>query len=181
MRIEHPGLARVAAALRAAGARGEIREFGDPVPTAAAAASQLGCDVGAIANSLVFAAKPHPTHSRSEDVGTGPDEENPQQPRVEAVLVLTSGAHRVDTAKVATLLGVQQVRRADAGLVRTATGFPIGGVSPVGHPSPLRTLVDETLRDYDVVWASAGHPNAVFATTFDELVDLTGGVPAQVG
>ncbi len=125
--------------------------------TAAAAAEQLGCDVGAIANSLVFAADEAP------------------------LLVLTSGAHRVDTSLVADLVGAASVSRADARLVREWTGQVIGGVGPVGHPARIRTLVDVWLAKYDVVWAAAGHPHAVFPTSFDELVRITGGTPAEVG
>ena len=95
--------------------------------------------------------------------------------------MLTSGAHRVDTAKVAALLGVPALRRATPEFVRAATGQAIGGVAPVGHPAPLRTLVDVVLADYDVVWAAGGVPHAVFATTYDELVRITGGTPAEVG
>ena len=138
------------------GASGEPVQLADSARTAAEAAAALGCEVGAIASSLVFAADGEP------------------------LLVMTSGAHRVDTGLVAGLLGVQQVRRADADLVRTATGFAIGGVAPVGHPAPLRTLVDTDLAQYDVIWAAAGHPHAVFPTSHDELLRLTGGTPAQV-
>jgi prolyl-tRNA editing enzyme YbaK/EbsC (Cys-tRNA(Pro) deacylase) len=99
----------------------------------------------------------------------------------EPVLVMTSGAHRVDTTQVAALLQVEQVRRADADTVRTATGYAIGGVAPVGHPEPLRTLVDIALARYDVVWAAAGHPHAVFPTSYDELLRITGGTAAEVG
>jgi len=97
------------------------------------------------------------------------------------LLVLTSGAHRVDTSLVADLVGAASVSRADARLVREWTGQVIGGVGPVGHPAPLRTLVDVWLAKYDVVWAAAGHPHAVFPTSFDELVRITGGTPAEVG
>ncbi|GAC1440471.1 MAG: YbaK/EbsC family protein [Mycobacteriales bacterium] len=152
----HPTVARVADILRAAGAAGEPVELADAARTAAQAAAALGCEVGAIASSLVFRADDDP------------------------LLVMTSGAHRVDTTHLAGLLGVSRVGRADAELVRTATGYAIGGVAPVGHPAPLRTLVDVTLADHDVVWAAAGHPHAVFPTTFDELVRLTGGTPAVV-
>ena len=124
---------------------------------AAAAAAQLGCEVGAIANSLIFSADGAP------------------------LLVMTSGAHRVDVAKVATLTGVSAVERADARSVRAWTGQVIGGVGPVGHPSPIRTLVDTWLDSYDVIWAAAGHPHAVFPTTYAELVRITGGTPAEVG
>ena len=152
----HPSVSNVVSALRSAGASGEVRLLDDSARTAAEAAAALGCDVGAIANSLVFTADDAP------------------------LLVLTSGAHRVDTSLVATLLGVQRVRRADPDTVRSATGQVIGGVAPVGHPAPLRTLVDTALQAYDVVWAAAGHAHAVFPTTYDELLRLTGGRPAAV-
>jgi prolyl-tRNA editing enzyme YbaK/EbsC (Cys-tRNA(Pro) deacylase) len=146
-----------AAVLRSLDVTGEVREFPSAVPTAAAAAGQLGCDVGAIANSLVFAADGAP------------------------LLVLTSGAHRVDTARVAKLLDLSAVDRADAKSVRAWTGQVIGGVGPVGHPAPIRTLVDNWLARYEVVWAAAGHPHAVFPTSFAELLRITGGTAAEVG
>lgn len=152
----HPSVENVVAALRRDGAAGEVRVLTQSARTAAEAAAALGCEVGAIASSLVFAADDEP------------------------VLVLTSGAHRVDTTAVAGLLGVQRVRRADPDTVRRATGQVIGGVSPVGHPEPLRTLVDTALAAHDVVWAAAGHAHAVFPTTYDELLRLTGGSPAEV-
>src|SRR5579875_1844824 len=126
----------------------------EPAPTAVAAAALVGVDVGAIANSLVFAT--------AED---------------ESLLVLTSGAHRVDTARVAALVGTAKLKRADPDFVYAHTGQRIGGVAPVAHPRPLRTLVDLALRDYPQVWAAGGIPHAVFPTTFDELVTLTGGEP----
>jgi prolyl-tRNA editing enzyme YbaK/EbsC (Cys-tRNA(Pro) deacylase) len=153
----HPSVENVAMALRGLGVSGQVRELPDPAPTAAAAAAQLGCEVGAIANSLVFNADGEP------------------------LLILTSGAHRVDTAKVAEQLGVASVRRADPEFVRSATGQAIGGVAPVGHPAPVRTLVDSWLGKYDVVWAAAGHVHAVFPTSFDELIRITGGTQAEVG
>ena len=121
-----------------------------------AAAAQLGCEVGAIANSLIFAADGDP------------------------LLVLTSGAHRVDTAKIAADHGWQAVRRADPDFVRAATGQVIGGVAPVGHPAPIRTLVDVWLDKYEVVWAAGGHQHTVFPTSYTELLRLTGGEPAEV-
>jgi prolyl-tRNA editing enzyme YbaK/EbsC (Cys-tRNA(Pro) deacylase) len=152
----HPSIVRVAHILRDAGAIGEPVQLADSTRTAAQAAAALGCDVGAIASSLLFLADGEP------------------------LLVLTSGAHRVDTAHVAQLLRVSKVTMADADTVRAATGFAIGGVAPVGHPQPLRTLVDAMLADHEVVWAAAGHPHAVFPTSYDELVGLTGGEPVQV-
>jgi prolyl-tRNA editing enzyme YbaK/EbsC (Cys-tRNA(Pro) deacylase) len=146
-----------AAVLRDLGVSSEVRELPESAPTAAAAAAQLGCEVGAIANSLVFSADGAP------------------------LLVMTSGAHRVDTAQVARLIGVSAVQRADARSVRAWTGQAIGGVGPVGHPAPIRTLVDTWLEKYDVIWAAAGHPHTVFPTSFAELVRITSGTPAEVG
>jgi prolyl-tRNA editing enzyme YbaK/EbsC (Cys-tRNA(Pro) deacylase) len=153
----HPAVSRVSSALEEVGAEGTPRELAEPAPTAATAAAQLGCAVGAIANSLVFVADGSP------------------------LLVLTSGAHRVDPAWVARVVGAATVRRADADFVRTHTGFAIGGVAPVAHPEAIRTLVDTWLAKYDVVWAAAGHPHWVFPTTFEELVRISGGSVADVG
>ena len=153
----HPNAVRVAETLQALGVPGQVRELPEPAPTAAIAAAQLGCEVGAIANSLIFRADDAP------------------------LLVLTSGAHRVDTGRVAALTGAASVRRADPEFVRAATGQVIGGVAPVGHPQPLRTLVDVWLDKYDVVWAAAGHVHTVFPTSFAELIRITGGAPADVG
>jgi prolyl-tRNA editing enzyme YbaK/EbsC (Cys-tRNA(Pro) deacylase) len=148
---------RFASVLRELGVPGEVRVLPESAPTAAAAAAQLGCEVGAIANSLVFDADGAP------------------------LLVMTSGAHRVGTSRVAALVGAAAVGRADARSVRAWTGQVIGGVAPVGHPAPIRTLVDAWLAKYDVVWAAAGHPHAVFPTSFDELLRITAGAPAEVG
>ena len=157
---EHPAVTRVKEALAAGGAaRASIeglRILPGAVTTAVAAAEAVGVQVGQIANSLVF------------DAGGEP------------LLVLTSGAHRVDTGKVAALIGVPALERASKELVRAATGQVIGGVAPVGHPAPLRTLVDRDLAGYDVVWAAGGIARSVFPTTFDELVAVTGGTPADV-
>jgi prolyl-tRNA editing enzyme YbaK/EbsC (Cys-tRNA(Pro) deacylase) len=152
----HASTERVSEALRNAGATGQVRELADSTRTARDAAAALGCAVGAIASSLVFAAGDEP------------------------VLIVTSGAHRVDTDRVARALGVPKLRRADPDLVRAATGFPIGGVSPVGLRSPVRILVDTTLAEHETVWAAAGTPRSVFSTTYDELLSLTGGTPAEV-
>jgi prolyl-tRNA editing enzyme YbaK/EbsC (Cys-tRNA(Pro) deacylase) len=152
----HPSAQRVAEVLRSLGATGEVRELPEPAPTAAAAAAQLGCEVGAIANSLIFAADGQP------------------------LLILTSGAHRVDTAKVAARHGFSSVKRADPDFVRSATSQVIGGVAPVGHPAPVRTLVDVWLDKYDVVWAAGGHQHVVFPTSYAELLRLTSGEPTEV-
>jgi prolyl-tRNA editing enzyme YbaK/EbsC (Cys-tRNA(Pro) deacylase) len=139
-----------------AGLTALVRELPDSTRTAAAAASALGCEVGAIANSLVFLADGEP------------------------LLVMTSGRHRVDTNVLARSAGAGAVAMATAAEVRTATGQAIGGVAPVGHPAPLRTLVDKALRDYDTVWSAAGTPNTVIPLTFDDLVGLTSGEVCQV-
>jgi prolyl-tRNA editing enzyme YbaK/EbsC (Cys-tRNA(Pro) deacylase) len=154
---EHPRVAEVERLLRAAGASGEVRHLPNSARTAASAAAQLGVEVGAIVNSLVF------------DVGGDP------------LLVLTSGAHRVDEAQVAALLGVPALTRATPEFVRRHTGQAIGGVAPVGHPEPIGTLVDIELARHEQIWAAAGHPHTVFPTTYDELLRLTGGNPAEVG
>ncbi len=156
MNETHPNIRKVSDALAAAGARGTVRVLPDPAPTAAAAAAQLGCEVGAIANSLIFDGDGAP------------------------VLILTSGAHRVDTAKLAAELGIGKLKRATPEFVREHTGQTIGGVAPVGHPEPVRTLVDSTLQDYDEVWAAGGIAHAVFPTTYDELLRITDGTPVTV-
>jgi prolyl-tRNA editing enzyme YbaK/EbsC (Cys-tRNA(Pro) deacylase) len=158
----HPNVRIVADALIAADATngaGEpsiVRVLPDAVTTAVAAAAALGIEVGQIANSLIFAADGKP------------------------VLVMTSGAHRVDTAKVAVQLGVDALKRATPDFVRDHTGQAIGGVAPIGHPKPLQTLVDTALGAYDEIWAAGGIPHAVFPTTFAELVRITGGTPTEV-
>jgi prolyl-tRNA editing enzyme YbaK/EbsC (Cys-tRNA(Pro) deacylase) len=152
----HPNVQAVQDALAAAGAQGQVIMLPDAVSTAALAAAALDVEVGQIANSLIFNADDKP------------------------LLVLTSGAHRVDTAKVASLLGIAELKRATPEFVRTHTGQPIGGVAPLGHPEPVPTLVDQDLGAFDVIWAAGGIPHAVFPTTYDELVRITGGTPAQV-
>ena len=154
---DSPRVAEVVRRLREAGATGDVRELPDSARTAAQAAAQLGVPVGAIANSLVF------------DVGGNP------------LLVLTSGAHRVDTRQVADHLGVPEDREAKPDFVREHTGQAIGGVAPVGHPEPIGTLVDIELARHEQVWAAAGHPHTVFPTTYDELLRVTEGTPAEVG
>ncbi|MCX6460827.1 MAG: YbaK/EbsC family protein [Actinobacteria bacterium] len=175
--LDHPSVARVREVLLAAGVTGQIHALDDSARTAAEAAAGLGIEVGQIASSIVFGLPPV-------------EEDATPQP----LLVVTSGAHRVDTTVVAALLGVRKLLRADADFVRRWSGFAIGGVSPVGWlaespngahaitaPEPLTVLVDRALAQYDVVWAAAGHPHCVFPTTYDELVRLTAGTPAIVG
>jgi prolyl-tRNA editing enzyme YbaK/EbsC (Cys-tRNA(Pro) deacylase) len=150
------GTDRFLAALTAKGVHADVRRLEDSTRTARDAAAALGCDVGAIASSLLFMAGGDP------------------------LLVMTSGAHRVDEDRVGTLVGAP-LRRAGLDEVREHTGYAVGGVAPVGHPRPLRTLVDEALAEHPVVWAAAGHPHAVFATTYDQLLTLTEGSAAVVG
>jgi prolyl-tRNA editing enzyme YbaK/EbsC (Cys-tRNA(Pro) deacylase) len=152
----HPNVQAVQNALESADAHGQIRMLPDAVATAALAAAALGVEVGQIANSLIFDADGEP------------------------LLVLTSGAHRVDTAKVAQLVGATTVKRASPDFVREHTGQTIGGVAPLGHPKPVRTLVDTALGAFAEVWAAGGIAHAVFPTTFDELVRVTAGTPAEV-
>ena len=153
----HPNCVAIDRILETFGATGRVRILPDAAPTAVAAAAMVSVEVGAIANSLVFRTA-----------------EN------EPLLVMTSGAHRVDTTKVAGIVGTAMLSRADADFVRAATGQRIGGVAPIGHPAPIRTLVDVTLATYPQIWAAGGIPHAVFPTTYDELLRLTAGQPADV-
>ncbi len=151
----HPAVEKVTAALAEAGATGQVRWLDDAATTAALAAEFLGIGVGQIANSLVFLFDGTPT------------------------LVLTSGAHRVDTDWLGEQVGAA-ITRASKEQVREATGQVIGGVAPVGHPAAVPTYIDTALGVYDEVWAAAGHAKTVFPTTFDELVRITGGTPTPV-
>ncbi len=158
----HPNAQAVQDALDSACARdtqgqpSQVRILPDAVHTAVAAAAALGVRVGQIANSLIFDADG------------------------DALLVLTSGAHRVDTAKVAAIVGATMVRRGTPDFVRRHTGQVIGGVAPLGHPKQVRTLVDAALEEFDEVWAAGGIPQAVFPVTYPELVRITSGSPAEV-
>ena len=156
---EHRSVARFRTELEIRGGTGRIVVLPESVHTAQLAADALGCEVGAIANSLLFTV---PTGE-----GEGKDDGEP-------LLLLTSGAHRVDTEKVARVLGIGALKRAKPEFVRTHTGQVIGGVSPFDHPAPVRTYLDPWLRRYEVVWAAAGHPAAVFSSTFEELQRMTG-------
>jgi prolyl-tRNA editing enzyme YbaK/EbsC (Cys-tRNA(Pro) deacylase) len=153
---EHPSVVRFREEHAQRGGTGDIVILPDSVHTAALAAAALGCEVGAIANSLLF------------DAGGTP------------VLVLTSGAHRVDTRATADRIGVAKLTRASPDFVRQHTGQVIGGVSPIGHPAEIATYVDTWLQRHPVVWAAAGHPATVFSTTYDELLTLTGATPIDV-
>ncbi len=152
----HPNSQAVADALAARGIRAEVRELEESTRTAAEAARALGCPVGAIANSLVFMVDGQP------------------------VLVLTSGAHRVDVDALTTRLGAATLERATPEQVRAATGQPIGGVAPVGHPAGLRVLIDTALSAYGEIWAAAGTPHSVFATTYGALRAATAAQEIEV-
>ena len=169
----HPNCAAVNEILQAAGVTGRVRLLDKAVTTARAAAEQLGCPVGAIANSLIFetsitASVGMREHFREAAAGPAP------------LLIMTSGAHRVDMNKVGEQLGYG-LRRASPAFVREHTHQPIGGVAPVGHPRPIPTIVDRALAEFDELWAAGGIPNAVFPLTYDELLRLTGGAEADVG
>ncbi len=156
MSSEHPAITSFRDELRRRGGTGDVVILPDSVHTAALAAEALGCEVGAIANSLLFDAAGTP------------------------VLILTSGAHRVDTDTVAGQLGLGRLTRASPEFVRRHTGQVIGGVSPIDHPEPVPTWIDTWLREHDVVWAAAGHPAAVFSSTFGELASMTDATEIEV-
>jgi prolyl-tRNA editing enzyme YbaK/EbsC (Cys-tRNA(Pro) deacylase) len=152
----HPNCRAVDAVLAEAEVAGRVRLLPDAAPTAQAAADQLGCAVGAIANSLIFATA-----------------------EGEPLLIMTSGAHRVDTGLIGREIGTP-IKRASADFVRQATGQSIGGVAPVAHPAPIRTLVDRDLSAYEELWAAGGIPHAVFPISFDDLVRITSGAVVDV-
>ena len=156
--LANPSVVRVTALLKELGCAGEVTILSDSARTALDAANALGIEVGQVASSIVF-----------------------KLPSGNALLVITSGRHRVDTELVAKNLGVEKLHRADADFVKNASGFSIGGVAPLGWASPATILIDEALNDYEVIWAAAGHPHAVFPTTFDELVRCTEAKPMAVG
>jgi len=146
----------VAQALSDSGVEPAIRILDADAKTAVAAAAQLGCEVGAIANSLVFECDGEP------------------------LLVMASGADRVNTDLLARTLGAVAIGKASPRMVRDATGQVIGGVAPVGHPSRLRTLVDESLAQYEVIWTAAGTADSVVPLTYDQLLSVTEGLAVQV-
>jgi prolyl-tRNA editing enzyme YbaK/EbsC (Cys-tRNA(Pro) deacylase) len=147
---------RVRDALARAGLADTIVELPGAARTAKAAAEYLGCNVGQIANSLVFRAEASDS----------------------ALLVMSSGAKRVDVGRLAALAG-EPVGKADADFVRRHTGFVIGGVAPVGHDL-RRTFVEKGLAAYRELWAAAGHPHTVFRLTYEELLRITGGAEADL-
>ena len=152
---EHPAVVRVETALAEAGVVTQVVWLDGAAKTAAEAAAALGIEVGAIANSLVFLLDGEP------------------------VLVMTSGAHRVDTDWLGEQVG-GTFSRADASVVKLATGQVIGGIAPLGHPAPLRTFIDVSLADYPEIWAAAGHAHTVFPLSYAQLVDITNGTVTAV-
>ena len=157
--LNNPSVIRVTALLKELGSSGEVTILSDSARTALDAANALGIEVGQVASSIVF-----------------------KLPSGNPLLVITSGHHRVDTEVVAKNLGVEKLQRADADFVKNASGFSIGGVSPVGWVNkPEIIVIDQALNDYEVVWAAAGHPHSVYPTSFSELVRVTGATQMVVG
>ena len=157
--LEKSAVRRVQQSLCDHGITGQIKVLSESARSAAEAAAALGIEVGQIASSLIF-----------------------KLPDQSPLLVITSGRHRVDTDLVAKALNVDKLDRVDADYVKINSGFSIGGVSPLGWISkPEIILIDEALNDYDVVWAAAGHPHAVYPTTYNELISCTGAKPMLVG
>lgn len=152
----------VQAALEQSGLSAQVRELPDSARTAAEAAAALDCEVGAIASSLVFMA------TDADGVGR-------------PLLVMTSGRHRVATARLAEDLGRQSIQRATAEEVRAATGQAIGGVAPVGHPTRVETIIDVALADYPQLWAAGGTPHTIFPLSYQDLLMITDGREATVG
>ena len=155
---EKAAVKRVIAALEDHDVPGKVHILSDSARTAAEAAAALDIEVGQIASSLIFKL---PDHS--------------------PLLVITSGRHRVDTELIAKNLGIESLERVDANYVKEQSGFSIGGVAPIGGLSPATIVIDEALNDYDVVWAAAGHPHAVYPTSFAELLRITNATPMVVG
>jgi prolyl-tRNA editing enzyme YbaK/EbsC (Cys-tRNA(Pro) deacylase) len=157
--LEKAAVKRVASAIENLGMTGQIRILTNTAKSAAEAASRLGIEVGQIASSIIF-----------------------KLPDQRPLLIITSGRHRVDTELVAAQVGFGELERGDADYVKDNSGFSIGGVAPVGWiKNPAITLIDQALADYQVVWAAAGHPHAVFPTNFQELLNCTSAKPMQVG
>lgn len=156
--LEKAAVQRVATALLENGCAGQIKVLSDSARTATEAASALGIEVGQIASSLIF-----------------------KLPDGSPLLIITSGRHRIDTDLVASNLEIENLGRVDADYVKEQSGFSIGGVAPIGWVSPATILIDQALNDYGIVWAAAGHPHAVYPTTFDELLRITSAKPMIVG
>lgn len=149
-------LKRVKAALQAAGIETDVLEMPDLTRTAVQAAAAADCEIDQIAKSIIF---------RAEKSGC-------------AVLFITAGGNQVCAEKASALAG-EALGKADAGLIRAQTGFAIGGVSPVGHLSPIRAWADPRLGDFAKVYAAAGTPRHIFAITPSELLSVSGAVQAD--
>ena len=156
--LEKAAVKRVQSALSEHNVTGQIKVLSDTARTAQDAASALGIEVGQIASSLIFLL-----------------------PDGSPLLIITSGRHRVDTELVAKSLGVENLGRVDADFVKEKSGFSIGGVAPIGWISPATIVIDQALNEYEVVWAAAGHPHAVYPTSFSELIACTGAQAMVVG
>lgn len=157
--LKNVSVQRAIAALETAGITSQIKILADSARSAKEAADALGIEVGQIASSIVF-----------------------RLPNEKPLLVITSGIHRVDTELVAGNLNIEKLHRADADFVRLWSGYAIGGVSPVGWlSSEAVVLIDTALNDYEVIWAAAGHPHAVFPTTYLELQTITGAQSMKIG
>ncbi|MDQ0664340.1 prolyl-tRNA editing enzyme YbaK/EbsC (Cys-tRNA(Pro) deacylase) [Arthrobacter ulcerisalmonis] len=156
MKYDGGPVAVVRSALVEAGVGDTVRTFPAGVPTAAAAAEALECDLAAITNSLVF------------DLGGEP------------LLILASGAARVDTSLVAGQLGRGRIRRASPDFVLEHTGQKVGGVAPVDHPKPVRTVLDVSLQEHELLWAGAGDHNSMFSVTYQDLLRITGAQELKV-
>jgi prolyl-tRNA editing enzyme YbaK/EbsC (Cys-tRNA(Pro) deacylase) len=156
--LEKAAVKRVQQALIDLGVSGQIKVLSESARTAQEAADGLGIEVGQIASSLIFK---RPDHS--------------------PLLIITSGRHRVDVDLVAKNLGIEKLERVDAAYVKEISGFSIGGVAPIGWISPATIIIDQALNDYEVVWAAAGHPHAVYPTSFKELLQCTDAQPMVVG
>ncbi len=158
MSLENTNVLRVVARLKELGIGGDVVHLSDSARSAQEAADGLGILVGQVASSIVF-----------------------KLPDGSPLLVITSGRHRVNTELVAKELGVEKLHRADADFVKESSGFSIGGVSPVGWVNSATVVIDKALADYDVVWAAAGHPHAVFPTTYAQLLSATSAREMIVG
>jgi prolyl-tRNA editing enzyme YbaK/EbsC (Cys-tRNA(Pro) deacylase) len=156
--LEKAAVKRVVSALTDSGIKGQVHVLSESARTAQEAATALGIEVGQIASSLIF-----------KLMDGSP------------LLIITSGRHRVDTELVARTLEIEKLDRVDADYVKEKSGFSIGGVAPIGWISPATILIDLALNDYDLVWAAAGHPHAVYPTSFAELVSCTGAREMVVG
>ena len=157
--LERASVKRAQEAMDRLNVSGRIHALSESARTSQEAADSLGVEVGQIASSLIF-----------------------KLPSGGALLIITSGRHRVDTDLVAKNLDIPELGRADANYVKEVSGYSVGGVSPIGWiTTPEITLIDEALNDYEIVWAASGHPHAVYPTSYTELIACTGATPMVVG